>query len=201
MTRGPHPSPHPVAVARPHGRPLAIRALLALLLAAGLLGLLQGEASAAGAPAGSPPVASGGPGGWSGPTCGDFGLTQGYRNWGPADSYGHPVTVSYQATRCSRLHEKTLHLNIEGSAVVYRGPKAAGQVIDQQPFSVTGTWTNPTNREGWPPDWWECGVRSARYSWRIGNVYTFSVTAQQGVWHLDVQAGNDPVSWTYDACA
>jgi hypothetical protein len=175
-----------------------VRAVLALLLAAGLLGLMQGRASAAGASGGAPPVASGG---WSGTKCGDFGLTQGYRNWGPADSYGHPVTVSYEATRCSRLQAKTVHLNIEGVAVVYRGPKADGKVVDERPFSVTGTWTNPTNKEGWPPDWWQCEVRSAEYSWRIGSVYTFTVTAEKGVWHLDVQAGNDPVSWTYDACA
>jgi hypothetical protein len=195
---GPHLTSQTTAAARPRGLSPAVRLLLALLLAAGLLGLLQGRADACWGPGGAPPVASGG---WSGPRCGDFGLTQGYRNWGPADSYGHPVTVSYQATRCSRLRGRTMDVNIDGVAVVYRGAKSAGKVVDEQSFSVVGSWTNPTNREGWPPDWWDCGVRSAEYSWRIGNVYTFSVTAEQGVWHLDVQAGNDPVSWTYDACA
>jgi hypothetical protein len=176
--------------------PAVLRFILSLAVALGLLALLQGRASALPAP---PPGAANGPG-WTGGGCGDFSLTQTYRNWGPADAYKRPVTVSYQATRCSRLRPHAVDLSIEGVAVVYRGTSAKGSPLDEQPFVATGRWANPTNAAGWPPDWWQCGVRSAEFSWQIVGVYTFEVTVEQGVWNLDVQAGNESVDWTYDAC-
>jgi hypothetical protein len=176
----------------------ALRTILSLAVALGLLALLQGRGSAASLPV-EPAAATNGAG-WTGGACGDFDLTQTYENWGPADFYERPVTVSYQATRCSHLRPQAVDLSIEGVAVVYRGTSAEGSPLDEQPFVATGRWANPTNAAGWPPDWWQCGVRSAEFSWQIVGVYTFAVTVEQGVWNLDVQAGDESVDWTYDAC-
>jgi hypothetical protein len=186
----------PLSEARQGMARAAMRSILSLAVAFGLLALLQGRAAALPArPSGS----ANGPG-WAGGGCGDFSLTQTYRNWGPADSYGRPVTVSYQATRCSRLRPHAVDLSIKGVAVVYRGTSATGSPLDEQQFVATGHWANPSNRAGWPPDWWQCGVRSAEFSWQIVGVYTFAVTVERGVWNLDVQAGNESVDWAYDAC-
>jgi hypothetical protein len=176
----------------------ALRSTLLVMVLLGLLALLRGQASAATAPVKSPGAPSGA--GWTGGGCGDFSLIQTYRNWGPADAYGRTVTVSYQATLCSRLRPHAVDLSIEGVATVYRGTSAGGNPIDEQQFIVTGTWANPSNQEGWPPDWWQCDVRSAEYSWQIVGVYTFAVSADRGVWSLDVEAGEESVHWTYDAC-
>jgi hypothetical protein len=81
---------------------------------------------------------------------------------------------------------------------------AAGAVlIESRPFSVTGTWARPGNDSGWPPAWWQCGVRHAEYTWQIPGVYTFHVSARDGAWGLDVSTqGAMPktVTWAYDAC-
>jgi hypothetical protein len=167
---------------------------LLLAVSFALLTLVQAQASAATSPASTVRA------GWSGAGCGEFELTQTYRNWGPAVTYGRPVTVHYEATRCSRAQGGTVQLSIEGQATVYRGWSVTGEPLDQRAFAVRGHWTNPSNQEGWPPDWWQCDVKSAEYSWRIPGVYTFDVSASQGVWSLDVSAGQKTVTWTYDAC-
>ena len=171
--------------------------MLSVLVIA-LLTLFQARASASSFPA-SPP-ASTARASWTGAGCGAFELTQTYRNWGPAVAYERPVTVRYEATRCSRIHDGTVRLSIEGQATVYKGWSVSGDPLDERAFDVSGRWTNPSNQEGWPPDWWQCSVKSAEYSWRIAGVYTFDVTASQGVWNLDVSSGENRVDWTYDAC-
>jgi hypothetical protein len=69
---------------------------------------------------------------------------------------------------------------------------------------VTGTWRQPKNAAAWPPAWWECSVPYANYTWQIPGVYTFRVSARDGVWNLDVSSeGVEPqaFSWTHDGCA
>lgn len=138
--------------------------------------------------------------GWEGDGCGPFSLTQTYTNWGPARHYNQAVTVVYDATRCSRQRGTTVHLTIQGAAVIYPGNRAWGPSLDRRPFYVSGQWADASNAEGWPPDWWRCDVRAAEYTWRIAGVYTFAVAARHGLWSLDVFEAGRKVHWTYDAC-
>ena len=136
-------------------------------------------------------------------SCGGFSLLQTYTTWGPALSYGRPVTVQYEATRCSKPDGRALDLSVHGTATVSEVAEAGGALIEAIPFQVTGTWSRPGNDSGWPPDWWECGVRFAEYTWEIPGIYTFHVSAREGSWALDVATtGLTPstVTWAYDAC-
>jgi hypothetical protein len=197
-------APTPAATARIVARTpkrLAMgRASLCVLLAAGFLTLLQTAASARGmAPSSrATKVASEG---WEEPGCGAFSLTQTYGKWGPARHYDRPVTVVYDAIRCSTERNGTVELTIEGVAVVHRGWSVGGIPLDERAFHVSGRWEGASNAEGWPPDWWQCDVESAVYSWRIAGVYSFSVTARDGAWALDVAMDGKSVHWTYDGCA
>jgi hypothetical protein len=173
------------------------RASLLFLVVAGLLAALQGTAGAGEA---TPSVGGRFLGGWSGSGCGPFAMTQTYRNWGPARFYHRTVTVQYDATRCSRPEDDVTRVSMEGVATVYPGKSATDRPLDERTFLVEGRWQHPTNRTGWPPDWWECDVDSLAYTWAITGVYTFDVSAQDGVWSLVVEDSRAPVSWTYDAC-
>jgi hypothetical protein len=136
-------------------------------------------------------------------SCGELSLVQTYTSWGPALSYGRPVTVGYAATRCSKPDGRALDLSVHGTATVSEVAEAGGALIETVPFQVTGTWRRPGNDSGWPPSWWECGVSFAEYTWEIPGVYTFHVSALEGSWALDVNTfGPTPktVTWAYDAC-
>ena len=136
-------------------------------------------------------------------SCGPFDFVQTYSTWGPALSYGRPVTVTYSAMRCSTPRGAALDLSVEGIAAIHEAPTAGGALIEEKPFSVIGTWTRPGNDSGWPPDWWQCGVRRADYVWQIADIYTFHVAALDGAWSLEVLTqGPAPktVTWSYDAC-
>jgi hypothetical protein len=176
------------------------RASLFVLLVVGFLSLLQATAWAQDASP-SPRDTKIASQGWEEPGCGAFSLTQTYGKWGPARHYEQPVTVVYDAIRCSRERNGGIVLSIEGVAVVYRGTSADGAPLDERPFYVSGRWKGASNAEGWPPDWWQCDVDSAEYSWRIAGVYSFSVAVQDGNWALDVSMGGKSVHWTYDGCA
>lgn len=137
-------------------------------------------------------------------SCSPLGHTQSYEGWGPAVAYGKPVTVVYQAARCSTPDGSALDLSAEGTAQIFDGPSAAGALLDTRPFLVTGTWRKPKNAEAWPPTWWACDVPFASYTWQIPGVYSFRVSARDGVWSLDVSsdgAGSHSFSWTHDGCA
>ncbi len=137
-------------------------------------------------------------------SCAPFTHTQTYSGWGPAVSYGTTVTVLYEAGRCSTPDGSALDLSVEGTAKVFEGESSAGALLDTRPFLVTGTWRDPRNAEAWPPSWWGCAVPYARYTWEIPGLYTFQVSARDGVWDLDVTsqgAGTQSVSWTHDGCA
>lgn len=137
-------------------------------------------------------------------TCTPFVHTQTYPNWGPAVAYGGPVTVAYEADRCSTPDGSALDVSAEGTAMIYDGLTTDGTLLDTRSFSVTGTWQEPQNAEAWPPTWWTCSVPYASYTWEIPGVYTFRVSAQDGVWSLDVSSsgvGTQDVSWTHDGCA
>jgi hypothetical protein len=175
------------------------RASLCVALVAGFLTLLQTAASAREvAPSRTTEIASEG---WKEPGCEAFSLTQTYGKWGPARHYGRPVTVVYDAIRCSTERNGTVELSIEGVAVIHRGTSAEGTALDERAFHVSGRWEGASNAEGWPPDWWQCDVESAEYSWRIAGVYNFSVTARDGAWELDVSMEDKTLHWTYDGCA
>lgn len=138
------------------------------------------------------------------PSCAPFTHTQTYSGWGPAVAYGTTVTVLYEAGRCSTPDGSALDLSVEGTATVFEGDPSAGVPIDTRPFLVTGTWREPRNAEAWPPSWWGCRVPYASYTWEIPGVYTFQVSARDGVWDLDVSsqgAATQTVSWTHDGCA
>jgi hypothetical protein len=194
--------PRPAATARIVARsPLGLamrRASLCMVLVGAFLTLLQATGWAEETTSKAPEVASEG---WEEPGCGEFSLTQTYGKWGPARYYGRPVTVVYEATRCSRERRGVVLLTIEGVAVVYKGGSADGAPLDERPFFVSGRWKGASNAEGWPPDWWQCDVESAEYSWRISGVYSFSVAARDGEWSLDVSMDGKTVQWTYDGCA
>ena len=137
------------------------------------------------------------------PSCGAFEYTQTYTNWGPALSYGRPVTVAYSATRCSKPRGRALDLSVRGTATIREVAALGAVLIESKPFSVTGTWARPGNDSGWPPAWWQCGVRYAEYTWQIPGTYTFHVSARDGAWALDVHTqGPAPktITWSYNAC-
>lgn len=123
--------------------------------------------------------------------------------WGPAMAYGEPVTVAYEASRCVRPVGAAVEVSLQGAATIYRGILAEGTPIDSRPFTVTGIWNRPTNPEGWPPAWWECDVKHARYTWDIAGIYTFDVSARWGVWSLRISTQGvqpDAMHWAYNAC-
>jgi hypothetical protein len=135
--------------------------------------------------------------------CGPFAFTQTYIGWGPALAYGEPVTVAYEGSRCTTPEGTGVGLSVQGTATVYRGILAERQPIDTRPFTVTGTWNHPTNAAGWPPDWWQCDVKHATYTWEIAGMYTFEVEARWGVWTLQISTqGLQPklVHWAYNGC-
>jgi hypothetical protein len=136
-------------------------------------------------------------------TCAPFTFNQTYPAWGPAVTYGRMVTVAYEASRCSKPNGTALDLSVGGTASVYEGSTATGTPLDVRGFTVSGSWDRPSNAIGWPPKWWECGVKSARYNWQIPGVYSFNVSARWGVWTLSVETqGPAPTSinWSYDGC-
>jgi hypothetical protein len=134
--------------------------------------------------------------------CEPFEYSQTYRNWGPASAYGRKVSVLYDADRCVRIENGVLRISMEGTAEVREG--RGGKVIGERPFELEGTWVHPSITEGWPPDWWQCGVADLDYSWRIAGRYSFEVEAEDGRWALDVITARGgktrTVHWTYDAC-
>lgn len=135
--------------------------------------------------------------------CQPFSHTQTYVTWGPALAYQEPVTVVYGASQCTKPSGSAVELSMQGTAKVYRGTVAQGTPIDTRPFTVIGLWDRPENPSGWPPTWWSCDVKLARYSWEIGGVYTFAVSARWGVWSLEVTSGGPAartVRWTHNAC-
>ncbi len=138
------------------------------------------------------------------PGCTPFTFTQTYITWGPALAYGEPVTVVYEASKCIKPMGTTVDLSVQGTATVYQSLLVEDAPIDARPFSVSGMWDRPTNPEGWPPAWWECGVKHARYTWDIADMYTFAVSARWGVWSLDVTTqGQEPgsVHWAHNGCS
>ncbi|MGH2691952.1 MAG: hypothetical protein ACRDHM_05570 [Actinomycetota bacterium] len=137
-------------------------------------------------------------------SCAPFSHTQTYVGWGPAVAYGGPVTLVYEAGRCSTPDGSALDVAVDGTAKVFQGDSATGALLDTRPFLVTGTWRQPRNAEAWPPTWWGCGVPYASYTWEIPGVYTFQVSARDGFWSLDVSSqgvASQAVSWTHDGCA
>ena len=135
--------------------------------------------------------------------CQPFTYTQTYLTWGPALAYGEPVTVAYDASQCTTPSGTAVELSMQGTANVYRGTVAEGTPIDTRPFTVIGLWDRPKDPSGWPLPWWSCGVKLARYTWDIGGVYRFAVSARWGVWTLEVASqGAAPrtVRWTHNAC-
>jgi hypothetical protein len=136
--------------------------------------------------------------------CQPFSHTQTYITWGPALAYDEPVTVVYEASHCTKPAGTTVELSMKGTAQVYQGILAQGTPIDSRPFTVSGMWDRPENLTGWPPSWWSCGVKLARYTWDIAGVYTFTVTARWGVWSLEVTSlgtAARTVHWTHNACS
>ena len=136
--------------------------------------------------------------------CAPFNHIQTYSSWGPAVAYGGPVTVVYEAERCSTPDGRSLDLTAEGTASVFEGLTPDGVLLDTRPFVFTGTWRQPKNAEAWPLAWWDCSVAYASYIWEIPGLYTFQVTADSGVWSLDVSSqgvGTQAVSWTHNGCA
>jgi hypothetical protein len=137
-------------------------------------------------------------------SCAPLAHTQTYTAWGPAVSYGGPVTVVYAASRCSTPDGSALDVAADGTAEIFQGTDTSGTLLDTRPFLVAGTWREPRNAEAWPPTWWDCSVPYARYTWQIPGVYTFQVSARDGVWSLNVTSqgvASQDVSWTHDGCA
>lgn len=137
-------------------------------------------------------------------SCAPFSHTQTYSSWGPAVAYGTPVTVVYEAARCSTPDGSSLDVSADGTARIFEGTTAEGMLLDTRPFLVTGTWRQPQNADAWPPTWWTCSVPFANYTWQIPGVYSFRVSARDGVWSLDVSShgvGSQDVTWTHDGCA
>jgi hypothetical protein len=135
--------------------------------------------------------------------CEQFRYRQAYRSWGPARAYGRKVSVLYEADRCVRIDRGVLRITMDGTAEVREGGRS-GDILQKRPFELQGTWVHPSIEDGWPPDWWQCGVADLDYVWRIAGRYTFSVEAEDGRWRLEVVTVHKDrtrtVTWTYDAC-
>lgn len=140
---------------------------------------------------------------WPQPGCQPFSHLQTYRGWGPARFYGRTVTVSYQGTGCSTAEGELVGLTLSGTATVFRGSEASGSRLDTRAFSIAGSWRTSSFSTDWTPGWWRCDVPAADYRWAISGVYSFEVSARNGVWTLDVVAGGEQpqsVHWVHDAC-
>ncbi|MGH2723148.1 MAG: hypothetical protein ACRDI0_02600 [Actinomycetota bacterium] len=174
----------------PHRRRkrLATRALLVSSLLYAFVGVLPAPAGAAAEL----------------PLCSTFSLTQAYRGWGPADRYGHAVTVVYAGTQCSTVGGGSVEVDFTGTATMFKGLTGGGPAIDVRSFEASGTWTKSGILSAWPPPWWSCSVDQAELRWTIPAVYSFAVAAHDGLWTLDVQTwGTDArtVHWEHQACA
>ncbi|MGH2737595.1 MAG: hypothetical protein ACRDHH_02175 [Actinomycetota bacterium] len=136
--------------------------------------------------------------------CQPFSHTQTYISWGPALAYEEPVTVVYEASHCTKPVGTAVEISMQGTAKVYQGALVEGTPIDSRPFTVTGMWDRPEDPSGWPPTWWTCEVKQARYNWDIAGVYTVAVSARWGVWSLEVTSLSTAprtFRWTYNACS
>ncbi|MGH2657040.1 MAG: hypothetical protein ACRDIZ_10160 [Actinomycetota bacterium] len=114
------------------------------------------------------------------------------------------MTVVYEASHCTKPVGTTVEISMQGTAKVYQGSVVEGTPIDSRPFTVTGMWDRPEDPSGWPPKWWTCEVKQARYNWDIAGVYTFAVSARWGVWSLEVTSLGTAARtfrWTYNACS
>ena len=114
-------------------------------------------------------------------SCAPFSHTQTYASWGPAVAYGTPVTVVYEAARCSTPDGSSLDVSAQGTARIISGLTTEGELLDTRPFLVTGTWRQPMNADAWPPTWWTCSVPYASYTWQIPGVYSFRVSVRDGL--------------------
>lgn len=176
----------------PHRRwmtPAATRAFLVLGLVAGLVGAWPTQARADTV--------------WPQAGCQPFSHVQTYPGWGPARFYGRPVTVAYQGTGCSTAAGELVALTLDGTATVFGGSQPSGRALDSRPFSVSGSWQTSSFSSSWTPGWWQCDVPAADYRWTISGVYSFEVSARDGVWTLDVVAGGQQpqsVHWIHNAC-
>ncbi len=186
-----------------------VRTLSVTVLTAAVLGVVQGTAMASESPwprETAVPAAEGMAAAEvlkAEQRCHEFRHVQTYRNWGPARHFDQMVTVDYRATRCTAPAETAIDLGMDGTATIHVGDSTSGRVLGTRPFTVLGTWEQPTNPLGWPPDWWQCGVSFAQYRWEILGVYSFEVSATDGSWSLVVDVAATPagdVQWSYDAC-
>jgi hypothetical protein len=112
--------------------------------------------------------------------------------------------VVYAASRCSTPDGLALDVAAEGTAQIFEGTDTGGTLLDSKPFVVSGRWKEPRNAAAWPPTWWDCSVAYANYTWQIPGVYTFQVSARDGLWSLNVSSqgvASQDVSWTHDGCA
>jgi hypothetical protein len=187
-----------------------MRILSMTVLTAAILGVVQGTAAASESPwpeDTTVPAAEGAAAAellGAEQHCDEFRHVQTYRNWGPARHFDQMVTVDYRAARCAAPAGTAVDLAMDGTATIHEGDSASGRVLGTRPFTVLGTWEQPTNPMGWPPDWWQCGVPFAEYRWEIIGVYSFEVSAADGSWTLVVDVADTPagdVHWSFDACS
>lgn len=132
--------------------------------------------------------------------CSSFSRVQTYEGWGPAEFYGETVTVVFSASECSGgVEDGSFGYTLSGTASVYGGTEAQGDVLAVEPFVSFGSFADPEG-SGWPPSWWSC-VATADITWEIPEVYSFKASASEGFWDLTVRVPGTPeVHWSHAGC-
>lgn len=111
----------------------------------------------------------------------------------PAWHYDKTVTIVYEADSCGAQVTDfgNYVLTVAGTATVHQGSTQDGKRIDERPFTSVLRTSAKNDSLGWPVAWWSCFQGSFNYVWSISDVYSFSVSAQDGRW---VMAQSDPRS-------
>jgi hypothetical protein len=116
--------------------------------------------------------------------CAMFPHAQAYRSQtgfyrAPAWHYSRPVTVRYIASSCEATSSS---IDVNGVALVYKGGTYASSPVTKG-FRFTLSWQTAQGERNWPIPWWACSHMRVDYHWRIADVYDFSLTSREGVWH------------------
>lgn len=120
----------------------------------------------------------------------------------PAWYYETTVTIHYQGTRCASVGGHELTTRVEGTATVFGGSGTSAPTLETRPF--TSTEVVATSNAAAFAGWWACSAPSARYTWTIADVYTFSAEGGEGRWSYRQTALTDPprsLGSSFDSCS
>lgn len=119
----------------------------------------------------------------------------------PAWYYARTVTIHYEGTGCTSVGANELVTRVEGTATIFGGSDTSARVLETRPF--TSTETLGISNAATFPGWWTCKALSARYTWTIPDMYSFSASGDGGRWSYRQTALTDsPKSsaMSFDSC-